>query len=89
MSLHDISKGNPQRLNPTPNSNDQQKNRMAHNTAGFTYVTESSGDVAYMAIKEGRMQIYKADGTLFFQAGFRDADGDGAVDMAKPGSELT
>lgn len=89
MSLWDVDKNSVSRLRPSPNQNDQQGQRLAHNTIGFTQVTESSGDVPYLSVKDGRFQVYRADGTLLFQGGFRDADGDGAVDLAKPGEELT
>ena len=89
MSLHDIDKTHSQRLTPSPNQNDQVANRMAHGTVGFTYVNESNLDVPVLSIKNGQAQVYKADGTLLFQFGFRDGDGDGAVDLAKPGSTLT
>lgn len=89
MALHDISKNHHQRAIPKPNVSDTVGNRMAHGTVGFTLVKETSGDVPYISVKDGRLQVYRADGSLLFQAGFRDSDGDGAVDLAKPGSELT
>lgn len=88
MSLHDVSKDHNRRALPTPNQVDQVNQRMALDTVGFTPVNETS-DVPYLSIKRGQAQVYKADGTLLFQFGFRDSDGEGAVDMAKPGQGLT
>lgn len=41
MSLHDVDKERDRRIEPRPNQNDQQNQRMAHNTTQTTYKKES------------------------------------------------
>lgn len=89
--LHDVDKAGQNRLNPTPNSNDflAPDVRMAHGTTGFTLVDEATGQTAMLTIKDGKIQVYKNDGSLIMQSGVRDSDSDGAFDLAKPGSALS
>lgn len=61
MSLFDIDKTHGRRLNPTPNKNDQQKNRMAHNTMGNTYKTESTPTEQRMVFKNGLIITYDGE----------------------------
>lgn len=58
MSLFDIDKHNDNRREPRPNENDQQSNRMAHNTMGTTY--RNDGDVNFQRIifKNGLILSY-------------------------------
>lgn len=89
MALHDVSKSGMSRLNPTPNTIDAQAQRMAHGTTGFTLKLEGSNNVAKLVIKDGKLQIYRTDGTLMVQGGVRESDADAAFQVAKPGQELT
>lgn len=41
MSLHDVSKNHSRRALPSPNQNDGQSQRMAHNTNQTSYKTDS------------------------------------------------
>lgn len=89
MALHDVGKSGKSRHNPTPNTVDVQAQRMAHGTTGFTLKLEGSNDVAKLVIKDGKVQVYRTDGTLLVQGGVRESDAEGAWDTAKTGQELT
>lgn len=89
MSLWDTDKTDGMRIKPKPNASDLVNNRMSHGTTGFTLKQDNDENIAYLAIKDGRFQIYRADGTLLGQGGVRENDQDGALDVAKPGEELT
>lgn len=89
MSLWDTDKNHSLRISPIINSGDVVPNRMAHGTTGFTLKQDGDGEIAKLVVKDGRFQVYKVDGTLIAQGGVRESDQDGAVDVAKPGDELT
>lgn len=89
MSLHDRDKVGGMRNKPKMDARDVMPNRPAHGTIGFTLKQDVDEDIAYLSIKDGRFQVYKADGSLIVQGGVRESDADGAIDVAKPGSELT
>ena len=89
MSLWDTDKDTQARITPSLNASDTNPMRLAHGTTGFTLKQDSDGSIAYLTIKDGRFQIVKADGSLIAQGGVRESDQDGALDVAKPGSELT
>lgn len=56
--LHDISKGDAMRSLPTPNTNDDVQNRMAHNTTQTTYKKEGSSNPQRIAMKNGLILTY-------------------------------
>lgn len=87
--LHDIDKNGDNRLSPMPNTVDQQLQRMAHGTTEISLKIEGSEIAAKLTIKDGKLKIYKNDGSLLVQGGVRESDADGAFDMAKPGGALT
>lgn len=61
LSLHDISKGDGFRKIPRPNQNDQQVQRMAHNTLSTTYKTESTSSVQRLIFKNAMILTYDSD----------------------------
>lgn len=64
MGLHDVSKNHGQRLNPRPNSNDEQKTRMAHNTYSPTNRTEGSAPAGRVVFKNGLLLTYDVDNNI-------------------------
>lgn len=71
MSLFDIDKTNGTRLRPKPNSNDEQENRMAHNTLGTTYKTESStANPQRVAFKNGLILTYDSENRVSSAYGY-------------------
>lgn len=63
MALHDISKG-PRRKLPLPNQNDQQVQRMAHNTTQTTYKNEGSNTPQRIAHKNALILTYDSDNRI-------------------------
>jgi hypothetical protein len=61
MSLFDIDKSNNARISPSPNSNDEQKDRMAHNTMGTTYRSEGGETTGRVIFKNGLILTYDTD----------------------------
>lgn len=61
MSLHDIDKAQDNRGIPRPNENDQQNQRMAHNTLATTYKNEGSASVPRLIFKNGLILTYDED----------------------------
>ena len=91
MSLHDTSKGDGLRIeHPIAHHTDEQPNniRMAHGTQQFTYTQDGTEYKMGVRMKNGRLEVINSAGTLIHRVGFRDTDGDGAVDTAKPGDAL-
>ena len=91
MSIHDVDKRGDTRSAPVPNVQDKvpPESRLAHGTFSISLKEEGATDNVRMVIKDGRIQIYRTDGTLLYQGGLRDSDSEAAVDLAKPNSELT
>lgn len=58
MSLHDISKSDPMRSLPAPNTNDDVANRMAHNTTQTSYKTESNTNPQRLTHKNALILTY-------------------------------
>lgn len=57
MSLHDIGKSDGNRLNPRPNSNDEQQHRPAHDTTPHTYLSESAVSAQTTRFKKLRSRL--------------------------------
>lgn len=64
MGLHDVSKDDDRRLSPRPNQNDEQTQRMAHNTMSTTYRKDSSSNKQRIAFKNGLILTYDANGLI-------------------------
>jgi hypothetical protein len=87
MSLWYTDKNTERRSIPTLNAPDASIMRMSHGTFGVTLRDEGSDVTARLSIKDGHVQVHKNDGTLIANFGIR-VDGEGAVDVAKPGDTL-
>lgn len=61
MAIHDIDKSHQFRLNPKPNSNDEQLQRMAHNTQGNTNRKDTDNNSQRVAFKQGMILTYDSD----------------------------
>ena len=70
MSLHDVSKSNDFRLEPSPNANDAQKNRMAHNTIGTTYRKDTDSNFQRVIFKNGMILYYDDEDRIIRVDGF-------------------
>lgn len=91
MALHDVSKFDGDRIaKPVAHFTDVQPNdlRMAHGTTQFTYSIDGDNYSIGVRMKNGRLEVVNSNGDLIHRVGFRDTDGDGAVDTAKPGNSL-
>lgn len=91
MSLWDVDKAGQNRLTPTPNTKDfvPIDMRMAHGTTGFTLVDEATGEVSKLVIKDGKLTVFREDGSgLVTRIGVRDSDGKGVTEVAKPSEVL-
>lgn len=89
MGLHDVGKNSDSRGMAMPNAGDVSPSRMAHGTFGVTLAEGSaSASAGKMVFRDGKIEIYRNDGTLVGRFGVRPADSDGAVDVARPGDEL-
>ena len=64
MSLHDLDKTHEQRLNPSPNSNDEISNRLAHNTMSTAYKTESTTSKQRLVFKNSLILTYDSTGKV-------------------------
>lgn len=69
MGLHDIDKGGGRRLSPTPNGNDAQLQRMAHNTVSTTYRQEGA-TTARIAFKNSVILYYDDQDRIIRVDGF-------------------
>lgn len=91
MALHDVDKRSDKRIEPVPNAPDKLPAdvRMAHGTFSISLTSEGSETSAKLVFKDGKFEIYRSDGTkLASLTEARAADGEAAVDIAKPGSGL-
>lgn len=70
MSLHDISKSDSFRKIPRPNQNDQQVQRMAHNTYGNTNRQEGEVSQPRMVFKNALILTYDADNRVSSAYGY-------------------
>ena len=61
MSLWDVDKGSDNRLTPKPNQNDEQTQRMAHNTMSTTYKIAGTADKQRIAFKNNLMLTYDSN----------------------------
>lgn len=61
MSIHDVSKGDPGRAKPSPNTNDSVINRMAHNTIQTSYKTESNTNPQRLTHKNALILTYDSE----------------------------
>lgn len=75
---------------PKAHFTDVQPNdlRMSHGTMQFTYSQDGNNYNIGIRMKNGRLEVVNSNGNLIHRVGFRDTDGDGAVDTAKPGDSL-
>lgn len=53
MTLFSVNKDHPERLGAVPNSNDVNNSRLAHNTTGITYRTDSNNNHQRVVFKNG------------------------------------
>lgn len=90
MSLTDVDKNLLNRSKPALNAEDGMpaEARMSHSTMGVTLKDENSTVVARVVFADGKVEVYRSDGTLVSRIGLRPSDSDGAVDVAKPSSAL-
>lgn len=91
MALHDVSKNDTNRIkSPRANFTDVQPNnlRMAHGTTQFTYSEDGEQHQIGIRMRNGRMEVVNNLDQVIANLGFRDTDGDGAIDVAKPGDSL-
>lgn len=91
MSLNDVSKGDSLRIaKPIAHFTDVQPNdlRMAHGTTQFTYSVDGDNYSIGVRMKNGRLEVINSSGERIANLGFRDSDGDGIVDVAKPGDSV-
>lgn len=88
MSLMETDTQNIDRSSPSFDAPDLVGVRMAHGTTGFTLVSDGSGDIAKVVIRDGRISTFKSDGSLISVTGIRSSDGEAAVETAKPGLTL-
>jgi hypothetical protein len=86
MSLHDISKNHGQRLNPKPNSNDEQKNPMAHGTTQNHNAGEEA-EADGLKFKE-RQILAKQDGDNKAVFGFLESTNAFGLKVAKEGYDV-
>lgn len=71
MSLHDTDPNHFKRINPKPNANDVVDQRMAHNTLGTTYKTDSDTNQQRVIFKnnitlyyDDQNRVIKVDGFI-------------------------
>jgi len=70
MGLHDVDKGSDTRLTPKPNQNDEQTQRMAHNTMSTTYKIAGTADKQRIAFKNNLILYYDDQGRVIRVDGF-------------------
>lgn len=88
MSLHDVDKSGDSRLQPLLNADDRNGARMAHATLAITLVDTSSNVKARATLVDGKVEVYNSSSERTVRIGVREADTEGAVDVAKPGQVL-
>lgn len=91
MSLHDTSPRDnfrAKRIKPFYSDGVPKDLRMAHGTTQFIYDSDGSATGIGVRMKSGKMEVVNTNGDVIARLGFRDTDGDGAVDTAKPGDTL-
>lgn len=70
MSLFDIDKHNDNRREPRPNQNDQQTQRMAHNTYGNTNRQDGDSAVQRMRFMNGLIVTYDSENRISSAYGY-------------------
>jgi hypothetical protein len=88
MSLWDIDKTSNNRGLPSLNVSDEVPVRMSHGTFGITLADDSSDISARVVMRDGHVEVYRADDTLLGRVGVRPSDTEGTVEVAYPGEAL-
>jgi hypothetical protein len=70
MAMHDVSKNNNRRKNPMPNTSDDVKQRMAHNTMSTSYRQDGDSTTQRIAFKNSLILTYDSDNKVSSAYGY-------------------